>query len=152
MQVAIIQKFKRVLISFSLNQWSSLTNSIELNVAVSQVLWIYNDFILGFSVSDQDAYFAGVWTQPHVGFEVVLKDEVQSHSCTTVRKKFQLCVQITKHCMLLFCCLTPLKLTWPIRKLTAGSCDTEYVHYQGQESRTGSIDPTYSLLLHTRHS
>lgn len=61
----------------------SLTDCIELDAAVSQVLWAEDDFVLRLSVSDQDTNFSGVWTQSYIGFEVVLKDVIQSHSCWT---------------------------------------------------------------------
>lgn len=61
----------------------SLTDCIELDAAVSQVLWVEDDFVLRLSISDQDTDFSGVWTQSYTGFEVVLKDVIQSHSCWT---------------------------------------------------------------------
>lgn len=70
--------------------WDSngLTDGVQLDAAVSQVLRIEDDFVLGLSISDQDADFAGIWTQPDIGFEVVLKDVVQSHSCKMGTKTF----------------------------------------------------------------
>lgn len=61
----------------------SLTDCIELDAAVSQVLWVEDDFVLRLSVSDKDTNFSGLWTQSYIGFEVVLKDVIQSHSCWT---------------------------------------------------------------------
>lgn len=61
----------------------SLTDCIELDAAVSQALRAEDNLVLRLSISDQDANFAGVWTQPYVLLEVVLEDVVQSHSCVT---------------------------------------------------------------------
>ena len=61
----------------------SLTDSVELDAAVSQLLRVEDNFILGLSVSDQDTNSAGLVTHSHVGFEIVLVDVAQSHSCMT---------------------------------------------------------------------
>lgn len=62
---------------------AGLTDGVQLDAAVPQVLRVEDNIILGLSVGDQDSDFAGVWAHPNVGSEVVLEDIVQSHPCTS---------------------------------------------------------------------
>lgn len=57
-----------------------LTDGVQLDAVVSEVLGVEDHVVLGLSVSDQNADLASFWTHPHVGFEVVLEDVVKSHS------------------------------------------------------------------------
>lgn len=66
--------------------FGKLTDGVELNAAVSQVLRVENNIILGLSVGYQDSDFAGFWAHPNVGSEVVLEDVVKSHSCASETK------------------------------------------------------------------
>lgn len=58
-----------------------LTNGIELNALLTQVLRVDNDIILGFSISDQYTDPFRVRSHANVLFEIVLEDVVQSKTC-----------------------------------------------------------------------
>lgn len=57
-----------------------LTNGIELNVLITQVLRVDNDIILGFAISDQHTNLSRVRSHPNVLFEIVLEEVVQSQT------------------------------------------------------------------------
>lgn len=53
-----------------------LTDGIELDATVFQVLWVEKNIVLGLSIRDQNADFARVWTHSYIGLKVVLEDVV----------------------------------------------------------------------------
>lgn len=69
-----------------LGNTAGLTDGVQLNAALSQVLRVENNIILGLSIGYQDSNFARFWTHPNVGSEVVLEDVVKSHSCASETK------------------------------------------------------------------
>lgn len=54
-----------------------LTDGIQLDVLVPQVLRVHCDVVLRLAVSDEDADLPGLWTHTDVSFEVALEDVVQ---------------------------------------------------------------------------
>lgn len=60
---------------------SLLTDRIELNALITQVLRVGNDVVLGLSVSDQHTNLARLKPHPNILFEIVLEDVVQSQTC-----------------------------------------------------------------------
>lgn len=61
--------------------WCLLTDGIELNALIAQVLRVSDDIILRFAISDQNANLPSAGSHPDVRFEVVLDDVVQSQTC-----------------------------------------------------------------------
>lgn len=58
----------------------SLTDSVELNALIAQVLRVEEDIVLGFSISDQHANLSGFGSHPNVLLEIVLEEVVQSQA------------------------------------------------------------------------
>lgn len=60
---------------------SWLTDSVELNALITQVLRVDNDVVLGFAVSDQHTNLSRVRSHSNVLLEIVLEQVVQSQAC-----------------------------------------------------------------------
>lgn len=63
------------------SNWCWLTNGIELNALITQVLRVDDDVVLGFAISDQHTDLSRGGPHPHILSEVILEDVVQSQAC-----------------------------------------------------------------------
>lgn len=66
---------------YILNACNLHTDSIELNVFITQVLSSQMNIILRFAVSDQHSNLSRVRSHPNILFEVILENVVQGHAC-----------------------------------------------------------------------
>lgn len=61
--------------------WSLLTDGVEFNAPIAQVLRMLNDVILGLAVRDQYTNPLGVGPHPNAFLEIVLENVIQSQTC-----------------------------------------------------------------------
>lgn len=61
--------------------WSLLTDGVEFNALIAQVLRMRNDIVLGLAVCDKYTNSLGVGPHPNAFFEIVLENVVQSQTC-----------------------------------------------------------------------
>lgn len=77
----VISTFIRMTILLHTISLCELTDGIELDALITQVLRVDNDIVLGFAISDQHTDLSRVGSHPNILFEIVLEEVVQSQTC-----------------------------------------------------------------------